>query len=55
VGAHASVTNRGGKVKLLNVQKRLHDLLQITRLYTLFETFDDEATAVMSFSQSAKV
>jgi anti-sigma B factor antagonist len=54
VGAHASVRNRGGQIKLLNVQKRLHDLLQITRLYTLFETFDDEATAVMSFSQSAK-
>ena len=54
VGAHASVTNRGGTVKLLHVQKRLHDLLQITRLYTLFETFDDEAAAVTSFSQSAK-
>ena len=54
VGAHASVTNRGGKVKLLHVQKRLHDLLQITRLYTLFETFDDEAAAVMSFTHSAK-
>ena len=54
VGAHASVTNRGGKIKLLHVQKRLHDLLQITRLYTLFETFDDEAAAVTSFSQTAK-
>ena len=54
VGAHASVTNRGGQVKLLHVQKRLHDLLQITRLYTLFETFEDEAAAVTSFTQSAK-
>ena len=54
VGAHASVSNRGGKIKLLNVQKRLQDLLQITRLYTLFETYDDEATAITSFGQSAR-
>lgn len=54
VGAHVSVTSKGGNIKLLNVQKRLHDLLQITRLYTLFETYEDEATAVASFSQSAK-
>lgn len=54
VGAHASVMNRGGQIRLVNVQKKLQDLLQVTRLYTLFETFDDEATALASFTQAAK-
>jgi anti-sigma B factor antagonist len=53
IGAHASVTRRNGRIKLLNVQKRLQDLLQITRLYTLFETYEDEATAVASFGTAA--
>jgi anti-sigma B factor antagonist len=37
-------------VKLLNLTKRVKDLLQITKLYTVFEVFDDEASAVRSFA-----
>ena len=37
-------------MKLLNVQKKVNDLLQITKLYTVFDSFTDEAAAVMSFS-----
>jgi anti-sigma B factor antagonist len=43
------VTHNGGAYKLINLGKRLQDLLQITKLYTVFETFDDEDTAVRSF------
>ena len=44
-----TVANQGGQVKLLNLTKRVKDLLQITKLYTVFEVFDDEATAVRSY------
>jgi anti-sigma B factor antagonist len=54
VGAHASVTGRGGQLKLVNAQQKLRDLLQITRLYTVFECYDDEASALRSFAQAAK-
>ena len=50
VSSFTSVTNTGGALKLLNLGKRVQDLLQITKLYTVFETFDDEAAAVRSFS-----
>lgn len=50
VSGFTTVTNSGGQVKLLNLTKRVQDLLQITKLYTVFEVFDDEATAVRSFS-----
>ncbi|MGA2434189.1 MAG: STAS domain-containing protein [Bryobacteraceae bacterium] len=50
VSAYTSVTNQGGKLKLLNLTKRVRDLLQITKLYTVFDVFDAEATAVRSFS-----
>ena len=53
IGAHTHVTNRNGTIKLLNVQQRLKDLLQITRLYTLFEAFDNEADAIRSFGAAA--
>jgi anti-sigma B factor antagonist len=53
VGAFTSVRNRGGSIKLLNVQKKMQDLLQITKLYTVFETYDDEQEALRSFSQQA--
>ena len=39
----------GGGLKLLNVNKRNHDLLSITRLVTVFDTYDSEDTAVQSF------
>ena len=50
VSGFTTVTNHGGKLKLLGLSKRVKDLLQITKLYTVFEVFDDEATAVRSYS-----
>lgn len=50
VSGFTTVTNQGGSVKLLNLTKRVKDLLQITKLYTVFEVFEDEAAAVRSFS-----
>jgi anti-sigma B factor antagonist len=49
VASYGSVTKAGGALKLLNVNKRNHDLLSITRLVTLFDTFDSEGDAVKSF------
>lgn len=50
VSGYTTVTNAGGMLKLLNLNKRVKDLLQITKLYTVFEAFEDEATAVRSFA-----
>ena len=50
VSGFTTVSNQGGQLKLLNLSKRIKDLLQITKLYTVFEVFQDEATAVRSFS-----
>ena len=50
VSGFTTVTNHGGSLKLLNLTKRVKDLLQITKLYTVFEVHDDEAGAVRSFS-----
>ena len=50
VAAYTTVTTAGGQLKLLNLAKRVHDLLNITKLYTIFETFEDEASAIASFS-----
>jgi anti-sigma B factor antagonist len=50
VSGFTSVANQGGELKLLNLNKRVKDLLQITKLYTVFEVFDDEAAAVRSFA-----
>jgi anti-sigma B factor antagonist len=52
IGSYATVTDRGGQMKLFNLQKRVTDLLQITKLLTIFETFDNEAKALASFSQT---
>ena len=49
VSGFTTIANQGGAVKLLNLTKRVQDLLQITKLYTVFEVFDDEAKAVQSF------
>ena len=53
VAGFTTVTNRGGQLKLLNLAKRVQDLLQITKLYTVFEVHDNEAKALKSFSASA--
>ena len=50
VQAYATSKNRGGTLKLLGVTKRLRDLLVVTKLLTVFETFDDEASALASFT-----
>lgn len=53
VGSYATVTNQGGQIKLLNVQSKVHDLLQITKLYTVFAAYSDEGEAVRSFATAA--
>jgi anti-sigma B factor antagonist len=47
--AYTSVKNRDGELKLLNLTKRVHDLMQITKLYTVFDVYDDEKKAIASF------
>jgi len=49
VSGFTSVSNAGGSLKLLKLTKRIQDLLQITKLYTVFEVFDDEAKALATF------
>jgi anti-sigma B factor antagonist len=49
IGAHTTVITAGGEMKLLHLAKRVHDLLKLTKLYTVFEAFEDEAAAVGSF------
>ncbi len=53
VSSFASVRNAGGVLKLLNVGNRVKDVLLLTKLYTVFEVFDDEVTAVTSFAEPA--
>ena len=50
VSAYTSVRNAGGELKLLNLTKKVHDLLQITKLYTVFDISDDEASAIATFN-----
>jgi anti-sigma B factor antagonist len=49
VGAYTSVKNAGGNLKLLNISKKIKDLLVITKLVTVFEVRDDEKEAIASF------
>jgi len=49
VSGFTSVTNGGGQLKLLNLNKRVKDLLQITKLYTVFDVHEDETNAIRSF------
>jgi anti-sigma B factor antagonist len=53
VASFGSVMKSGGALKLLGVNSRNHDLLSITRLVTVFESFDSEAEAVQSFQMTA--
>ena len=55
VRTYTTVSRQGGRLTLLNLTKRITDLLSITKLLTVFETFDSENEAVRSFSASAKV
>jgi anti-sigma B factor antagonist len=49
VSGFTAVRNRGGELKLLNLTKKVNDLLQITKLFTVFDVFTEESTAVRSF------
>jgi len=51
VSAYTAVSNQGGQLKLLNLTKKVHDLLQITKLYTVFDIHDDEAKGISSFQK----
>jgi anti-sigma B factor antagonist len=52
ISAFTSVRKEGGEVKLLHLNKNVHDLMQITRLYTIFEIMEDEKEAIRSFDKS---
>jgi anti-sigma B factor antagonist len=52
VSAYTAVSNQGGQLKLLNLTKKVHDLLQITKLYTVFDIHDDEAKGIASFQKA---
>jgi anti-sigma B factor antagonist len=53
VGAYTTATNQGGAVKLLHLEGKIRDLMQITKLYTIFPAYDDEKEAVASFGAKA--
>lgn len=52
VGSFATVSNRGGQLKLLNLQKKLQELMQITKLMTVFDTYTNEGSALRSFGSA---
>lgn len=52
VAGFTTVANRGGQLKLLNLTKKVKDLLQITKLYTIFDVHENEAHALRSFSST---
>ena len=49
VSAFTTSKNQGADLKLLHLTKKVHDLLQLTKLYTVFDVKDDEASAIASF------
>lgn len=49
VSSYTTVTNRGGKLKLVNLPPKVADILQITQLITVFDVYDDEDEALKSF------
>jgi anti-sigma B factor antagonist len=49
VSAYTTAKNQGASVRLLNLTKKVKDVLQLTKLYTVFDIYDDEATAVGSY------
>jgi len=50
MGCYTSVKNQGGELKLLNLNKNVRNLLQVTRLYSIFDAYDDLAAAVKSYN-----
>ena len=55
VSAFTSVRKQNGELKLLNLTNKVHDVMQITKLYTVFDIMNDETEGVKSFSQSRAV
>ena len=55
VSAFTTAKNQGASLKLLKLTQKVHDLLQLTKLYTVFDVHDDEAKAVGSFAKAASV
>ena len=53
ISSFTSVRKQGGELKLLDLTNKVHDVLQLTKLYTVFDVMNDEAVAVKSFGQSA--
>jgi anti-sigma B factor antagonist len=53
VRTYTTVSRQGGSLKLVNLTKRITDLLAITKLLTVFDTYDSEADAVRSFAPTA--
>ena len=53
MSCYTSLQNQGGQLKLMNLTKNVHDLLQITRLYTVFDVADDEPSALAAFRAAA--
>jgi anti-sigma B factor antagonist len=49
VSAFTTSKGRGGELKLLHLTKKVHDLLQLTKLYTVFDVYTDEGSALRSF------
>src|SRR5579864_9613986 len=49
VAAHHTVTREGGKLKLMKLTRRVQDFVQLTKIYRIFEVFDDEDAAIRSF------
>jgi anti-sigma B factor antagonist len=54
IRGYTTVRRKGGSLKLYNLPRPIHDLLTITNLLTIFETFDDEAAALASFGPTAE-
>ena len=50
ISSYATTTSRGGQMKLLKLQKRVNDLMQVTKLLTVFETYTSEEAALRSFA-----
>ena len=53
VAAYTTATHRGGKLKLMKLTPRVQDVVQLTKVYRIFEVYNDEDTAVRSFAASA--
>src|SRR5271165_2923905 len=52
VGAYTTAQNQGGTVKLLHLQTKMKDLMQVTKLHTIFATYEDEQAAIDSFAKA---